>query len=157
MVKLLHGAQTQEPRFDQANGHLCQDRDSNSDSNFTMPSCTRRWQLVEGGRLGLGNTGCLGLRSRIYALYIRNTCIYHKIHHVCEYVWNQQIQYEKQKIRSMERLHTCMSWLITVTNCIILVHKYCNSRWIKRVIAVLASSGLLSRFSIESLTRYYIW
>ena len=36
--------------------------------------------------LGLLNTYCLALRSRIYALYVRNTCIYHKIHHVCEYV-----------------------------------------------------------------------
>jgi len=36
--------------------------------------------------LGLGNTCCLALRSRIYALYVRNTCIYCKIHHVCECV-----------------------------------------------------------------------
>ncbi len=85
--------------------------------------------------VGLLNTGCLALRSRIYALYIRNTRIYRKIHHVCEYVWNQQIQYEKQEIRSMERriyVH------VRVTNCIILVHKSCNLMWIKWVIVVLA-------------------
>ncbi len=85
--------------------------------------------------LGLWNTGCLALKSRIYALYVRNTRIYHKIHHVCEYVWNQQIQYEKQEVRSMERriyMH------VRVTNCIKLVHKYCILVWIKWVIAVLA-------------------